>query len=209
MGLRHTIEGKQFGQARGFDGFNPRRTKVDTGPTSSGHKKQMKTNQNTSAIATAATATALALWEDLGSVNKVASCIATLCQAAGGDLKAAGAAFFKAWEPMGGAYENGVTTRRLVKACFDTNMDKKMASRFLNAVGLVTKQRIGQLLGVVFDGDASKNRGKDKDKAKSGDESGKGKGWTFDQIMAALQTLPSITKAQASSAAALLASKIA
>jgi hypothetical protein len=62
-------------------------------------------------------------------------------------------------------------------------------------------------LSVVFDGDASKNRGKDK--AKSGDESGKGKGWTFDQIMSALQTLPSITKAQASSAAALLASKIA
>lgn len=179
----------------------------------------MTTNKNTPAITTAATATALALWEDLGSVNKVASCISTLCQVAGGDLKAAGAAFFTAWEPMGGAYENGVTTRRLVEACFDTNMDRKMASKFLNAVGLVTKQRIAQLLSVVFDGDSSKNRGKDKakDKAKSadesadesGDESGKGNGWTFDQIMAALQTLPSITKAQASSAAALLASKIA
>ena len=167
----------------------------------------MTTIKNNTAIATAATATALALWEDLGSINKVATCIATLCQAAEGDLKAAGAAFFTAWEPMGGAYENGVTTRRLVEACFDTNMDRKMASRFLNSAGLVTKQRIAQLLGVVFDGDSSKNRGKDK--AKSGEESSKGKGFTFDQIMAALQTLPSIPKEQATSAAALLASKIA
>jgi hypothetical protein len=93
-------------------------------------------------------------------------------------------------------------------------MERKSASKFLNALGLVTKQRISQLLAVVYDGDASKNKGKPKgdgdgEEAESQDGLDKPSGgFTFAQILAAIGSLQSVTLEEAQTAAALLASKV-
>lgn len=170
----------------------------------------MKANNNNSVTASA-TSAANALWSCVESSHGLTLAIATLCQASGENYKAAGEAFAIAWRTMGGGIDNNQATRHLVEACHQTTMEKKAASKFLNAVGLVTKQRISQLLAVVYDGDASKNRGNDKakDKAKSQDGLDKGDGFTFEQILAAIKTLKSISKEQAQAAAVALASKIA
>ena len=169
-------------------------------------------NNNTSDITTAAVSAAEALWQDVQGTYTLAETIATLCQASGENYKTAGEAFANAWNAIGGGVDSNLATRRLVEACHNTSIERKSASKFLNGVGLVTKQRISQLLAVVYDGDKSKNNGNvkaNKESKDSLDKKESGKGFTFDQIMAALQTLPSITKEQAKSAAALLASKIA
>jgi hypothetical protein len=169
----------------------------------------MKTN-NTS-VTSAATSAATVLWTCVEGSHNLTLAIATLCQASGEKYKEAGQALGLAWSEIGGGVSDSQATRHLVEACFATTMDRKSASKFLNGVGLVTKQRIAQLLGVVFDGDATKNRGNKAEKGgaeKSQDGLDKS-GFTFEQILAAIKSLPSITKEQAQIAAATLASKIA
>lgn len=167
----------------------------------------MKTN--TTSITSAATSAATVLWTCVESSHNLTLAIATLCQASGEDFKAAGQALALAWSEIGGGVSESQATRHLVEACHQTNMDRKSASKFLNGVGLVTKQRIAQLLSVVFDGDAKANRNNGKaDKPESQDGLDKS-GFTFEQILAAIKSLPSITKEQAQVAAATLASKIA
>ena len=167
----------------------------------------MKTN--TTSITSAATSAATALWAGFEADYNLTLAVATLCQASGEDFKAAGQALALAWSEIGGGVSESQATRRLVEACFATTMDRKSASKFLNGVGLVTKQRIAQLLSVVFDGDAKANRNNGKaDKPESQDGLDKS-GFTFEQILAAIKSLPSITKEQAQVAAATLASKIA
>jgi hypothetical protein len=89
-------------------------------------------------------------------------------------------------------------------------MERKSASKFVNAMGLVTKQRVSQLLAVVYDGDASKNKGKPKAETESKDglDKSSGNGFTFAQILAAIGSLQSVTLEEAQTAAALLASKV-
>lgn len=164
---------------------------------------------NTASITSAATSAATVLWTCVESSHSLTLAIATLCQASGEDFKAAGQALALAWSEIGGGVSESQATRHLVEACHQTNMDRKSASKFLNGVGLVSKQRIAQLLSVVFDGDAKANRNNGKaDKPESQDGLDKS-GFTFEQILAAIKSLPSITKEQAQVAAATLASKIA
>lgn len=169
----------------------------------------MKTN-NTS-VTSAASATASALWVCTESSYALTLAIASLCQASGENFKAAGQALAIAWAEIGGDVLASHATRHLVEACYATTMDRKSASKFLNGVGLVSKQRIAQLLSVVYDGDKSKNKGNKAEKG-GGEKSQDGldkSGFTFEQILAAIKSLPSITKEQAQVAAATLASKIA
>ena len=172
----------------------------------------MKTN--TTSITSAATSAATALWAGFEADYNLTLAVATLCQASGENYKEAGQALALAWAEIGGGVSESQATRRLVEACFATTMDRKSASKFLNGVGLVTKQRIAQLLSVVFDGDATKNRGNKAEMSgdeKSQDGLDKSTGFTFEQILAAIKSLPSgtITKEQAQVIAATLASKIA
>jgi len=149
-------------------------------------------------IETAASDASAALWNCATASHSLTLAVAALCQAAGEDFKAAGVALANEWSKIGGNVDDSQATRKLVEACYATTMTRKDASKFLNAVGLVTKQRIAQLLAVVYDGDASKNRGKDK--AKSQDETGdqkEGTGYTFEQVLASLKTLGTMTEAQA------------
>jgi len=167
----------------------------------------MKTN-NTS-ITSAATSAATVLWTCVEASHNLTLAIASLCQASGENYKEAGQALSLAWAEIGGGVSESQATRHLVEACHQTNMDRKSASKFLNGVGLVSKQRIAQLLSVVFDGDVKANRNNGKaDKPESQDGLDKS-GFTFEQILAAIESLTSITKEQAQVAAATLASKIA
>ena len=79
---------------------------------------------------------------------------------------------------------------------------KKEASLLLNATGLVSKQRVAQILAVVFDGDKSKNKGKTPAKeAKTEADS-------FAAIMAILSGKNlSLTEDQADAILAAVASK--
>ncbi len=168
------------------------------------------TTNITSAITSAATSAASTLWACVESSHNLSLTIATLCQATGENYKLAGQSLALAWEEFGGDVDGNQTTRFLVEACFGTSMERKSASKFLNGVGLVSKQRIAQLLSVVYDGDktANRNNGKADKKSQDGlDE--KGNGFTFEQILASLKSLPSLTKEQAQILATVAASKIA
>jgi len=169
----------------------------------------MKTN-NTS-VTSAATSAATILWTCVESSHNLALAIATLCQSSGEKYKEAGQALALAWSEISGEVNDSQATRHLVEACFQTSMERKSASKFLNGVGLVSKQRIAQLLSVVYDGDKTKNNGNKSEKSGEGkSQDGLDKsGFTFEQILAAIKSLPSITKEQAQIAAATLASKIA
>lgn len=172
--------------------------------------KTIETSALASAVTVAATATATALWDCVESSHSLSLTVATLCQASNEDFKVAGQALALAWSKIGGGVNDSQATRHLVEACHGTSMEKKSASKFLNAMDLVSKQRISQLLAVVYDGDKSKNNGNKKAEGEESQEGlDKSAGFTFEQILAAIKTLPSITKEQAQIAAATLASKIA
>ena len=161
-------------------------------------------------ITNASTEAADALWGCVTSNQNLAEKIAALCNEHGENFKNAGASLKLSWDEIGYGILPSQSTRHVVEACFQTNMERKAASQFLNAMGLVTKQRISQLLSVVFDGDKSKNNGNGKaDKKSQEGLDKKGEGFTFAQILAAIQSLKSITKEEAQTAASVLASKIA
>ena len=93
--------------------------------------------------------------------------------------------------------------RILAEAVFNVkDVTRKEASLLLNATELVTKQRVSQILAVVFDGDASKNRGKTPAKE------AKTEGDSFAAIMAILSGKNlSLTEDQADAILAAVASK--
>jgi hypothetical protein len=148
------------------------------------------------AVKSAARQTASALWNTVETSFNLASCIATLCQASGENYKEAGIALAEEWLEIGGNITMSSTTRALVEACAKTNLTKKETSVFVNATGFVSKQRVSQIIGLIFDGKEAK-----KEKSKGG--------LTFEQVLAAIGNLPSITEEQAKVAAKLLASKVA
>lgn len=157
---------------------------------------------------TNATATAITnlLWEgSVEIVHNLASLIAKLCQELKEDKKKVGAAIGTEWYKVGADVNGSKPIRLLIEACMATNMERKDISALVNATEIVSKQRVSQLLAVIIDGDKSKNKGS-KDKASK--EGGGQGGLDFDSILAAIKALPSITQAQAETAAALLASKI-
>jgi len=157
---------------------------------------KMKNNNNSNAIKTAARQTASALWNTVETSFDLARAIACLCQAAGEDYKAAGSALAEEWLEFGGNVPMAATCRALVEACAKTNLTKKETSVFVNSCGFVSKQRVSQIIGMIFDG-------KEANKKKSQG------GFTFEQILSAIGNLPSITEEQARVAATLLASKVA
>ena len=151
--------------------------------------------KNNNAIKTAAIKTATALWDTVEVSFNLAQCIAALCQAAGEDYKAAGAALAEEWLEFGGNVPMAATCRALVEACAKTNMSRKETSVFVNSTSFVSKQRVSQIINLVFDGKEAKKK--------------ESKGLTFEQVLAAIGNLPSITEEQAKVAAKLLASKVA
>lgn len=93
--------------------------------------------------------------------------------------------------------------RILAEAVYEVNgVTRKDASVLLNATGLVTKQRVAQILAVVFDGDKSKNKGKTPAKE------AKTEGDSFAAIMAILSGKSlTLTEDQADAILAAVASK--
>jgi len=159
---------------------------------------------------TTAKETASALFNAVHGSHELTVCIASHVNAHGRDMKAAGNSLAIAWQEIGGDVSALCATRHLVLGCFASSLERKETSKFLNAMELVTKQRISQLLGVIYDGDKSKNNGNSKAEKKSQDglDKSKGDGFTFEQILASLKSLPSLTVEQAKILAATAASKI-
>jgi hypothetical protein len=160
------------------------------------------------------TANAIAnlLWEgSVEIVHKIADLIADLSVECKQDPKKMGLAIGNEWYQIGGEVEGGKPARLLLEACQEAKMDKKNTYALMNASEIVTKQRVSQLYAVVVEGDKSKNKGsKDKDskgKSQGGLDESEIPSW--DAILKAIKAQPSLTKAQAEEAAALLASKIA
>lgn len=150
--------------------------------------------------------------------------------------KDAGAALKAAWETAGEKTDT-LPIRMLVEACYLAGVTRADASPLLNAVKAATKQRVSQLLAVVYDGDKSKNKGKatkggKADKATKADkaapEGGKTESQdgldslsreaakaapkaapTVDDILALIAELPALTAADAARIAVALKGKLA
>lgn len=168
----------------------------------------MTTNNN---AITSASAIADLLFEGATVTHKIAVEITSLLNSNGQDNKKAGKAIGDAWQVIGGDVEAGQPVRLLIEACaLIKDMTRKDTSKLVNAADIVSRQRVSQLIAVIFDGDKSKNSGNKaaKEKAEGKSKEGLDK-MTFDQILAALKALTSITQQQAEVAASLLASKIA
>ena len=141
------------------------------------------------------------LWATTLASFDLAECIASHIRAHEGDLKAAGIDAGIAWAAISGNVAAGRTTRDLASACYETNLTKKEASKFLNAMELVSKVRVGQVLAGVYDGDNSKNSG-NKAAAASDDAADDAAavktGFTFAQVLASIQSLGKLSEEQAS-----------
>jgi hypothetical protein len=164
------------------------------------------TNNNT------ANAIANLLWEgSVEIVHKIADLIADLSVECKQDPKKMGLAVGDEWHQIGGEVEGGKPAGLLLAACQEAKMDKKNTYALMNSAQIVTKQRVTQLWQVIVDGDKSKNKGsKDKPSKEGAGQGGLDKsGLTWEQILEAIKAHPHITQAQAETAAALLASKIA
>jgi hypothetical protein len=169
----------------------------------------MTTQHNTS-ITTQATATANVLWTSCDQVHTLADSIASLMNVSNRDMKVAGDALSTEWVKIGGGHENSRPMRLVIEALLFTDVTRKEASAFANAMQLVSRQRVSQLLGVVYDGDKSKNNGnKPSEGGESQEGLDKGKGFTFEQILASLKSLDKLTMEQAQILASVAASKIA
>lgn len=172
----------------------------------------MTTNNN---AITSASAIADLLFEGATVTHRIAVEITSLLNSNGQDNKKAGKAIGDAWQVIGGDVETSQPVRLLIEACaLIKDMTRKDTSKLVNAADIVSRQRVSQLIAVIFDGDTSKNKGKAaKEKAEKGEGEGKSQDGldklSFTQILAALKALPSITQEQAEIAATILASKIA
>jgi hypothetical protein len=166
----------------------------------------MKANNTTTNATATATATTIAnlLWE--GSVvlpHTLSVEIAALVNGLDGDLKGAGAAIGEAWAEIGGNV--APPARLLIEACAETSMTRKEISKLANATGIVTKQRWGQLLLVILDGDKSKNNGNKPKGEGKGEGEGEGESQegldqsapTVDAILALVAKLPALSQADA------------
>lgn len=180
--------------------------------------KSMKANNvNIATIAKTAESLAYQVWEATCEAPlAIAATIATLCQESGENYKQAGEAFGNAWHAIGANVEGGRPCRVIVEACFQTNLDRAAVLKFVNGAALVTKQRVSQLVAVVYDGDKSKNKGKAKSESQdvlTGEESDSGDKnpapVTVAQILTLIQALPSVTKAEASQLAIAIKAKLA
>jgi hypothetical protein len=96
--------------------------------------------------------------------------------------------------------------RVLAEAVYNVKgIERKDASKLLNATGLVSKQRVAQILAVVFDGDSSKNCGK----AAAKPAADKPAGDSFAAIMAILSGKNlTLSEEQADAILAAVASKV-
>lgn len=175
----------------------------------------MTTNTNTTIITTSASTVANLLFEGSTVACSIAAELAIMMNNHGNDYKAIGKAIGEEWDKIGGDVETSHPVRLLIEACtYVKGMTRKETSKVVNAADIVSRQRVSQLIAVIFDGDKSKNKGKAATE-KDGKEKGEGKSQdgldklSFTQILAALKALPSITQEQAEIAATILASKIA
>ena len=174
----------------------------------------MKTNNNNTA--TSAATVADLLFEGATLACQIAATLADMMNGNGNDYKAIGKAIGEEWQKIGGDVETSQPIRLLIEACsMVKGMTKKETSKLVNAANIVSRQRVSQLIAVIFDGDKSKNYGNKTAKDKAAKDKADGESqepldkMTFDQILAALKSLPSITQHQAEVAASILASKIA
>ena len=175
--------------------------------------KQIENNSMSNNNNNTANAIANLLWEgSVEIVHKIADLIADLSVECKQDPKKMGIAVGNEWHQIGGEVEGGKPAGLLLAACQEAKMDKKNTYALMNAAQIVTKQRVTQLWQVIVDGDKSKNKGsKDKPSKEGAGQGGLDKSEipSWDAILKAIKAQPSLTKAQAEEAAALLASKIA
>lgn len=150
------------------------------------------TQNNAAMIQATATATATALWQvTVDSTIALAETIADCVNATAGDYPLAGAAIGKAWHEIGANVAGGCVARNLVAGCYHTNMDRADCLKLANAAGIVSRQRVSQLVAVIYDGDNSKNCGKKKTATTeptgaSDSEPSEGGGFTAAQICNAI-----------------------
>ena len=110
---------------------------------------------NTKQIKTAATQFAKSLVVGVQYANKVlADELEAILVAADRDMVAAGKAIGVAWGLHGVDHAQGEAqpARLIVEACWENSFDKSEAREILKATELVSKQRISQLLAIVYDG---------------------------------------------------------
>lgn len=166
------------------------------------------TNTNNSTSSKIATL----LWQ--GSVEivwSIADLLADLAVECKQDPQKMGLAIGNEWHQIGGEVEGSKPARLLLEGCLEAKMDKKSTYALMKASEIVTKQRITQLWQVVVDGNKKANKG-NKDKTPKGngqDPLDKSEVPSWESILEAIKRQPTITKAQAEAAAALLASKVA
>lgn len=151
-----------------------------------------------------------------------------------GSPKDAGAALKAAWASLN-EKQGDLPARLLVDACHLGGISRADVSALVYATKAVTRQRVSQLVAVIYDGDKSKNKGKaakggktDKAEKSPAPEGGKSESQdgldslvadapkaapkaapTVEDILALIADLPAITQADASRLAAALKAKLA
>jgi hypothetical protein len=93
----------------------------------------------------------------------------------------------------------------LCKAAWEADLSKDEARLLMKSAALVSKQRISQVLSVVYDNDKSKNKGSKDRKAKT--ETAKAE--SAKEIIAMLKALPKLTKEEAIEIANIIKAKLA
>lgn len=147
-------------------------TQTNTTP----HKTMSATASTTASTVTPATAATVepsqeavdfveALHGTINATHKMGVKLASVYNKHNGDPVAIGSDIWEAWSknPL-----DRSPARPFVEACLEANIVRKEASLILNASGMVSKQRISQLLAVVYDGDKSKNKNNADRKAGQG-----------------------------------------
>jgi hypothetical protein len=222
------MQGFPFGKPRGPPSLP---LKVTVGQTSRRNKQTKNKRKNmkaTQAQVNQAAHVCNVLWDiTVDSVNLLATEVAKLMHLTGESPSKAGELVGAAWkaESLDSVVESSKPIRLLAEAARDTNMTKDTARSFLKGTGLVSRQRVHQILAVVFDGDKAANKGSRK--APKGEPSVKTvltasgpapKGATpaaptpakadFKAVVAVLKGLTSLTREQAIEIAKLAASKV-
>ena len=148
------------------------------------------------AVATSAVKSIIThLKQDAARESQLGLKVKSLLDAVQGDFAKAGEQIGKAWKACSTEIEASKPIRSLIVACHDAGLVKKSANDLCKATDLVSRQRIHQLLGAVYDGEKQK---KDKEPITP-----------FAAIMKALSQAESFTEAEADLITAALLEKLA
>ena len=118
------------------------------------------------------------------------------------DLEVAGRMIGSEWNQIGCDRQ---PISLLCKAAWEADLSKDEARLLMKSANLVSKQRVSQVLSVVYDNDKSKNKGSKDRKAKTGTA----KAESAKEIIAMLKALQKLTKEEAIEIANIIKSKLA